>query len=103
MRTELLFGMSRSSGPDITEEEFQTFIDAQVTPRFPDGLTVISGNGQFKDASGTIVQEKSKLLVLLYPFSRPSSSLVEQVRDDYKTMFQQQSVLRIDEGSCVSF
>jgi len=103
MRTELIFGMSRSDGPDITESEFQTFIDDQVTPRFPDGLTVVNGNGQFRDASGTIVQERSKVLILLYPFGKKSSNQVDAIRTEYQAMFQQQSVLRIDEEQCVSF
>jgi hypothetical protein len=102
-RTELLFGLSRSDGPDITEEEFQTFIDQQVTPRFPEGLTLLAGNGQFQDSTGNIIQEGSKLLILLYPFSRDRSALVDEVRAEYKSAFQQESVLRIDEHSCVSF
>jgi hypothetical protein len=102
-RTELLFGLSRSGGPDITESEFKHFIDTKVTPRFPDGLTVLSGDGQFKDASGTIVAEGSKLLILLYPFSVQTSRLVEDIRRDYKELFQQESVLRLDDLSCVSF
>ena len=97
------FGLSRSGGPDITEQEFKNFIDSKVTPRFPDGLTVLSGNGQFKDSTGTIVEEGSKLLILLYPFSLKSSKLVDAIRDDYKEFFQQESVLRIDDLSCVSF
>jgi hypothetical protein len=53
-RTELLFGLSRSDGPDITEEEFQSFIDLQVTPRFPEGLTLLAGNGQFRTPRVTL-------------------------------------------------
>jgi hypothetical protein len=102
-RTELLFGLSRSGGPAITEQEFKQFIDTKVTPRFPEGLTVLSGDGQFKDVSGTIVVEGSKLLILLYPFSIKSSRLVEDIRRDYKELFQQESVLRVDDLSCVSF
>lgn len=102
-RTELLFGLSRSNGPDITEEEFQGFIDLQVTPRFPEGLTLLSGNGQFQDSAGNIIQEGSKLLILLYPFSKDRSALVDEVRAEYKSAFQQESVLRVDEHSCVSF
>ena len=102
-RTELLFGLSRSNGPDITEEEFKGFIDLQVTPRFPEGLTLLAGNGQFKDSAGNIIQEGSKLLILLYPFSRDRSALVDEVRAEYKSAFQQESVLRVDEHSCVSF
>ena len=102
-RTELLFGSSRSNGPDITEEEFQGFIDLQVTPRFPEGLTLLSGDGQFQDSTGNVIQEGSKLLILLYPFSRDRSALVDEVRAEYKSAFQQESVLRVDEHSCVSF
>ena len=102
-RTELLFGLSRSSGADITEEEFQSFIDQQVTPRFPEGLTLLTGNGQFQDSTGNIIQEGSKLLILLYPFSKDRSALVDEVRAEYKSEFQQESVLRVDEHSCVSF
>ena len=103
LRTELYFGLSRNNGPDITEEEFQRFIDTKVTPRFPDGLTLINAKGQFKDSTGTIIQEGSKLLILLYPFNKESNQNVEKIRTDYKDDFQQESVLRVDEQSCVSF
>jgi hypothetical protein len=102
-RTELLFGLSRSNGADITEAEFQIFIDEQVTPRFPEGLTLLAGNGQFQDSTGNIIQEGSKLLILLYPFSKERSALVDELRTEYKSAFQQESVLRVDEHSCVSF
>lgn len=102
-RTELFFGLSRTGAPDISEAEFQNFIDTQVTPRFPDGLTLLSGKGQFRNAAGSIVQEGSKLLILLYPFGRQASAAVDSIRNEYKGMFQQESVLRIDEPTCVSF
>jgi hypothetical protein len=102
-RTELFFGLSKSDGSVVTEAEFQNFLDTEVTPRFPDGLTLLTGAGQFKDSSGTIAEEESKLLILLYPFSSESNSSVEQIREAYKSAFQQESVLRTDERSCVSF
>jgi Protein of unknown function (DUF3574) len=102
-RTELFFGLSRPGGV-VTEAEFQAFVDAYVTPRFPDGLTVLTGAGQFRDSSGTIVVEGSKLLVLLVPRrDREADRKIEQIRSDYKRAFQQQSVLRSDDLSCVSF
>ena len=102
-RTELFFGLSRPGGV-VTEAEFQAFVDAYVTPRFPDGLTVLAGAGQFRDSGGTIVVEGSKLLVLLVPRrDRDADRKIEQIRSDYKRAFQQQSVLRSDDLSCVSF
>ena len=102
-RTELFFGLSRPGGV-VSERDFKAFVDAYVTPRFPDGLTLLSGVGQFRDASGTTIVEGSKLLILLYPRrDREADSKIEQIRTDDKRAFEQQSVLRNDDASCVSF
>jgi len=99
VRTELFFGTDRQDGPDVSEEEFQWFLKEIVTQEFPDGLTVLTGIGQFRDSTGEIIQEKSKLLILLYPqeATRSSSRKIEKIREDYKRYFQQQSVLRVDD------
>jgi Protein of unknown function (DUF3574) len=103
VRTELFFGLSRPGGV-VSETEFKAFVDARVTPRFPDGLTLISGIGQFREANQAITVEGSKLLILLYPRQDAEATRkIEQIRSDYKQTFQQQSVLRADEASCVSF
>lgn len=102
-RTELFFGLSKPDGSVVTEEEFQTFIEDVVTPLFPDGLTLLAGMGQFKDSDGIVIQEGSKLLILLYPFNRESNRRIQQIREKYISTFQQGSVLRVDEPSCVSF
>jgi uncharacterized protein DUF3574 len=102
-RTELFFGLSRSGGPDITEAEFAAFVDTKVTPRFPDGLTLLDGDGQFRLESGEIAREGSKVLILLHGGSKPESNNIEAIRTDYKAQFQQESVLRTDEVECVSF
>jgi hypothetical protein len=96
-------GLSKPNGVEVNNAEFQRFLDREVTPRFPDGFTVISGQGQFKDASGVILKERSKLLILLYPISATSTQKIEQIRKAYVTAFQQQSVLRADNLTCVAF
>jgi Protein of unknown function (DUF3574) len=102
-RTELFFGLSKPDGSVITESEFQAFLDTTVTPLFPDGLTLLTGTGQFKSSNGTVVKEGSKLLILLYTFSPESNRRVQYIRQAYKNAFQQESVLRTDESSCTSF
>src|SRR4029453_7449455 len=53
---ELSLGMSiQPGGTLISEEQYQQFVDSEVPPRFPDGFTLLSGRGQFKNASGVIV------------------------------------------------
>lgn len=102
-KTELLFGLSKPDGSIITEPEFQQFIDREVTPLFPDGLTLMNVTGQFKDSKNVIIKEKSKLLLLLHRNDRNAQSNIEQIRKAYVKKFQQESVLRVDETSCISF
>jgi hypothetical protein len=102
VRTELFFGLSRPGGR-ITEGQFARFVDKEVTPRFPDGLTVLSGLGQFRLESGEIVEERSKVLVILHGGDDVASKELEEIRYEYIDQFDQQSVLRTDEASCVSF
>ena len=44
-RLELFFGTGRATGEPVSEKEWTSFLDSEVTPRFPDGLTVFAGRG----------------------------------------------------------
>lgn len=104
MRTDLFLGMAKPDGSMVSDTEFQRFIDSELTPRFPDGFTVVPGSGQFKDARGEIVREGTRVLIVLYPGETgQGSEAIEKVRVAYKAQYQQESVLRVDEESCVSF
>jgi hypothetical protein len=102
-RVELFFGLSKSNAGVVSEQEFADFVDRDVTTRFPDGLTLLSAKGQFKNAAGNIIKEDSKQLILLFPASKAASAAADAIRDAYKAAFQQESVLRVDARSCVSF
>jgi Protein of unknown function (DUF3574) len=103
-RTELFFGLARPHGGPITDGEFRRFLDDIITPRFPEGLTVLSASGQFRGSSGRITREEAVFVILLYPLADPESDRrIEEIRSAYRDNFQQESVLRIDEQSCVTF
>ena len=99
LRTELFFGADKPDGTEISKDEFRKFLKEEITRRFPDGLTVLSGTGQFRDSeSDKIIREKSMVLILLYPLGslKESDEKIEQIRKVYKERFKQQSVLRVD-------
>jgi hypothetical protein len=103
LRTELYFGTSRVGLPAVTDVEFAQFVDEEVTPRFPDGLTRLTGEGQFRGSSG-LIKERSHVMILFYPAQmRDANSLIQQIRDRYKERYQQESVLRADGYSIISF
>ena len=97
-RTELYFGTARSEGA-VTEAEFQDFVDKEVSPRFPDGLTITKADGRFRTEEGGLIKEQSFVLVLLYPYETfaEGSRRIERIRSLYKKQFNQQSVLRVDD------
>jgi hypothetical protein len=101
-RIELLFGTGRKSGDPVGEVEWQAFVDSQVTPRFPDGWTVLTGYGQWRSGD-SVHKEGSRLLLIWAPRTADSDPRIEAIRNAYKARFEQESVLRVDGLSCVSF
>lgn len=97
-RTELYFGTDKADGGKVSDEDWNKFLEREVTPRFPDGFTVLEGFGQYKDSTGKIVREASRVLILFYPNKtrKTSSQKIEEIRANYKKQFQQESVLRLD-------
>jgi hypothetical protein len=106
VRTELFFGTRIPDGSEVTDAEFFGFLDREITPRFPDGLTLVAADGQFRDGA-VIIKERSKLLILHYPqeAARDKGAAIEEIRALYVREFRQQSVLRADDPRpvCVSF
>jgi len=103
-RTELFFGSSRPNGTVVDDAEFAKFVDEEVTRRFPDGLTLLTGYGQFKNSAGTIIREKSFVLILFYPAQTiDANKKIQEIREAYKVANSQESVLRADNYSIISF
>jgi hypothetical protein len=99
VRSELYFGA-------VSDEEWEGFLDNEVTPRFPDGLTVLEGYGQWRNSAGEITEEDSIVLIIFYPLdgAAEASANLEEIRTEYKEQFDQESVLRVDDlPVCVSF
>ncbi|MFF7951273.1 DUF3574 domain-containing protein [Streptomyces griseorubiginosus] len=106
IETQLFFGTERpDGGPAVTDAEFMAFVDTEVTPAFPDGLTVQIGRGQWRDVGGAIEKEPSYELILLYPVGRAAASdrRIEEIRRAYEKAFGQEAVARVDERARVDF
>lgn len=106
LETRLYFGTGRHNGhPPITEKEFLRFVADHITPRFPDGLTIQEGRGQWRDKEGDINREKSYQLIVLYPLTeaRERDADIEQIRDLYTTTYELESVLRSDAPTRADF
>ena len=103
VKYELYMGRSMADGDTVSDEEWDRFLADTVTPRFPDGLTVLDAEGQWRNSEGRILKERSVVLVILAPPGGEGRRLIDEVSDEYQRRFDQESVLEVESDSCVSF
>ena len=99
---ELYLGRGLGGDAVVSEEAFQDFLAEVVTPRFPEGLSVVDVAGQFR-VDEEIVREPTKLLILLVPDAAEVATEVEEIIAAYKERFNQLSVLHAEQPVCVVF
>src|SRR6476660_1905311 len=67
--TKLYFGLGPFDHPDqgVSEADWRGFLDREVTPRFPDGLSVLDVYGQWQGKDQTSPERlRSKMLIIDY-------------------------------------
>ncbi|MDC7788640.1 DUF3574 domain-containing protein [Rhodoplanes sp. TEM] len=131
--TELFFGRDADGRRVVSEADWADFLAREVTPRFPDGLTVYDARGQWRDAKGRLAREATKVLLLVTPAdaaapAAPGAAVagtsvatagataaasvlagprredrVAAIVDAYKRRFRQKSVLVLTRSACARF
>jgi hypothetical protein len=104
--TRLYFGLGPAddTAKGTSEAAWRDFLDMEVTPRFPDGLSVIDVYGQWQGKGQTAPErERSKLLVIDYPATAENTAKIEAIRSAWKQRTHAQSVLKVTQPADVSF
>lgn len=99
----LFFGRSRGGVEVVTDAAWRTFLAEEITPRFPDGLTVTDAAGQWRGPSGSIERERAKVLLVLAAPGDEGMRRTGEIAAAYKRAFGQGSVLRVVGSACASF
>lgn len=111
VRSELYFGVGEETGPSareqtdvISEAQWRAFLDKEVTPRFPDGLTVFDAYGQWLFRGAPEPNRlRTKVLVILHEDSPQRRNDIEAIRLAWKQATKHQSVLWSRQPVEVSF
>lgn len=104
MRTaQLFFGRNIGDKPGVSAADFRAFVDQELTPRFPEGLTVLDGGGQWKGDENRMIREASKVVVLVLPLKGDSGGKLDEARRAYVRKFHQDSVMLVTQPACVAF
>jgi hypothetical protein len=99
---QLFFGQQINGKSSVSDADFHQFVEDELTPRFPDGLTVLNADGQWRAAGNPLVRDASKVVLIVLPSRGDASSRIEAVQGAYKKRFRQESVLVLTEATCVS-
>ena len=102
VRDALYFGTATPDG-SVSAAEWDAFLRDTVTPRFPDGLTVVGAAGQWRGGDGVIVREASYVLELLHAEDAASDRAIGEIVAAYKARFRQEAVMRVTTPACVAF
>jgi hypothetical protein len=101
---DLLFGRNIGGKLGVSEARWARFVAAEITPRFPDGLTVVNAAGQWRDQkTKRIVREPSKRVTIIMGAGGDAQEKIDAIVSAYKRQFRQQSVGVVMRPACVSF
>jgi hypothetical protein len=100
---QLFFGRNIGKSPGVSEADFETFLETEISPRFPEGLSVIDTAGVWRGPDGVAVHELGKAVVIVLPGKADDAERVSAVTAAYKARFSQDSVLTARNQTCVSF
>ena len=96
--TTLIFGTRIDEVRNVTDAEWEQFVEHEITPRFPDGFTIDDADGRWRGKDGKTIRERSYMLLVVRPANdRAMGAKLEELRTVYCKQFQQEAVLRIDE------
>ena len=104
IQTELYFGQNKPGGGAVTDSEWQSFKENRMAIVFKEGSTVFNATGTWFDPEAKkLVTEPTYVVVYFYKPSSQVSIQIDSLRHWYKTLFNQQSVLRVDKKVKASF
>ena len=98
----LYFGLAKPEG-QVSPNEWAAFLNAAVTPRFPQGFSVWQADGQWRFADGTVIREPTRVLNLIHPDDHRSKQAILAIMAQYKSQFRQEAVLRVRTWACITY
>lgn len=103
----LFFGTAIRHGEHVRHldgSEWHGFVESAIVPRLPDGFTILEGQGVYRSASdGASTRENTYILMVAHRNDAEINATLATIVEDYKSRFQQESVLRLDQCAVYKF
>lgn len=99
---EVYFNRAPGGRLGVSEAAFRRFVADELTPRFPQGLTVLDGGPQWRGKANQALHDAAKVALIALPGDRDPSSQLEAVRGAYHSRFQLDSTVKIGDPVCAA-
>ncbi len=100
----LFFGRGNADNRQVvSDQQWDEFVEDTITVEFPEGLTILDAYGQYTNSDGILIEEDTKILIILVPPNANSAPGINRIIEGYKSRFAQQGVLRQIINTCASF
>lgn len=100
-KTELYFGLSNNEGP-ISDSTWLDFKKNHID-NILNAYTLIDANGYWTSNEGVTINEASKILVYIHKKSEVENKKIDSIINLYKRIYNQESVLKIEQKVKVKF
>lgn len=99
---QLYLGGVQTGGPAISAADLGRFVEQEITPKFPDGLTVLEGGQRWEGPENTRLREAAKVVLIVLPAGGDAKARVEGVRRAYRARFRQDAELLMAPPACAA-
>lgn len=99
---QLFFGRNIGKTAGVSEADWENFLDTEIMPRFPEGLSVIDAAGVWRGKDGSAVHELSKQVVLVLSGRPDEKERLMAVTAAYTKRFSQEAVMTLRSRACVA-
>lgn len=100
----LFFGLSIQGRGEVTDREWQRFLDDTITANLPNGYTVVDAHGAWMNPiTRRTIEERTKVLLVALPVAPEAEAAVNRIRSEYQIRFRQQLVGMTVSRACGAF
>jgi len=100
----LYFGRAIPGRGDLTDKEWQAFLDKTITANLPNGYTIFDATGGWMNpVTHATINENTKVLLVALPDGPDGLSAINRIRATYQIEFHQQLVGMMVQRGCAAF
>ena len=103
VRSELFFGRNVGTVEGVSDAAWQQFLEQEISPRFPDGFTVLASDGQWRGNEARTIAERGYVVHVIGEGSADELQKLHAIRAAYRGRFMQDLVLLVRADVCAGF